>query len=330
MADTAKARVLWADVARGIGILLVVIGHVWQDSEPWLMAAIYAFHMPLFFLLSGYFTHPRATLGDDIGHRARTLLVPYACYILLIGGALLAVHVLRRDWQGVADIAFVLIYGGAKLTAHMGAFWFVTCLFLAQAFYLALLHWFGSPRSPGLIAILLVGLALGYGAGRLGWPGPWNVAVAPVAAVFLWIGHRLRLADPSPRRVVSGALLLALVPLATLPLGMVYDLNMKVALYGPPILGLMLATGLSLLLIEASKVMERSARLATTLSALGDAALTILFLHQAVHYALVSADAPLWLQFLLSLALPFTLHRLFLRFHLSRVLLLGRGRLRRG
>jgi fucose 4-O-acetylase-like acetyltransferase len=56
----------WADYARGIGIVLVVFGHV----EFGLMSAgipmdkalfeivhsvVYTFHMPLFFFLSGYF-----------------------------------------------------------------------------------------------------------------------------------------------------------------------------------------------------------------------------------------------------------------------------------
>src|SRR5262249_49925740 len=60
----AVGRQIWLDVARGIGILLVVIGHVMRGCvtagvvQPTIMFriedySIYIFHMPLFFLLSG-------------------------------------------------------------------------------------------------------------------------------------------------------------------------------------------------------------------------------------------------------------------------------------
>lgn len=57
---------VWPDLAKGLGIVLVVTGHAWRGiAEAGLMPqdalfhavddAIYAFHMPLFFFLSGWF-----------------------------------------------------------------------------------------------------------------------------------------------------------------------------------------------------------------------------------------------------------------------------------
>jgi acyltransferase len=45
-----KEYIEWIDIAKGIGILLVIAGHTicLKISSP-----LYAFHMPLFFLLSG-------------------------------------------------------------------------------------------------------------------------------------------------------------------------------------------------------------------------------------------------------------------------------------
>lgn len=47
-----KRRVDWIDIAKGLCILLVVFGHelTWDDG---LRYAIYAFHIPMFFILSG-------------------------------------------------------------------------------------------------------------------------------------------------------------------------------------------------------------------------------------------------------------------------------------
>lgn len=45
-------RIAWVDIAKGIGIVLVLIGHISQNKN--LHYFIYSFHMPLFFIISGY------------------------------------------------------------------------------------------------------------------------------------------------------------------------------------------------------------------------------------------------------------------------------------
>ena len=51
MENLTKRRLNYLDYAKGIGILLVVLGHIYNNSvKLW----IYSFHMPLFFIISGY------------------------------------------------------------------------------------------------------------------------------------------------------------------------------------------------------------------------------------------------------------------------------------
>lgn len=52
MIDKVKGRECWIDIAKGIGIILVVLGHVTRNEN--LIRIIYSFHMPLFFFLSGW------------------------------------------------------------------------------------------------------------------------------------------------------------------------------------------------------------------------------------------------------------------------------------
>lgn len=47
--NISTGRKYWIDVLRALGIILVVLGHV--SKEPNTVIFIYAFHMPLFFLL---------------------------------------------------------------------------------------------------------------------------------------------------------------------------------------------------------------------------------------------------------------------------------------
>ena len=55
-------RIEYIDIARGIGILLVVMGHNdFSLISPFLFKLIYSFHMPLFFFMSGIFFKPHSS-----------------------------------------------------------------------------------------------------------------------------------------------------------------------------------------------------------------------------------------------------------------------------
>jgi polysaccharide biosynthesis protein PslL len=71
-------RIVHIDIAKGIGILLVVLAHNGlQAYAPFLHQFIYAFHMPLFFFLSGMFFKP------EIGFLELLKSVSTACCCLI-------------------------------------------------------------------------------------------------------------------------------------------------------------------------------------------------------------------------------------------------------
>lgn len=86
-----KTRQRWIDLARGLAIALVALGHlttgngvsVWLPALDNMHIGLYLFHMPLFFMLGGLVLHVR---GRDFrsftASRARTLLVPYYVFSL--------------------------------------------------------------------------------------------------------------------------------------------------------------------------------------------------------------------------------------------------------
>ena len=51
-------RYTWIDCIKGIGIFLVVLGHIYKDN--YIGQWIYSFHMPLFFMLSGYLMYAKS------------------------------------------------------------------------------------------------------------------------------------------------------------------------------------------------------------------------------------------------------------------------------
>ena len=76
---TGRTRLPFIDAAKGIGILLVVLGHS-PGLPPFGVVLIYSFHMPLFFFISGFVqtaTRSATPAGEVIRRNARSLLIPY-------------------------------------------------------------------------------------------------------------------------------------------------------------------------------------------------------------------------------------------------------------
>lgn len=89
----AKVRNDNLDIAKGFGILLVVMGHTlspFMDSYPivkWLCLIIYTFHMPLFFFVSGYVatklvTKPISRM-ELFKQRVIRLIIPYLTWAVI-------------------------------------------------------------------------------------------------------------------------------------------------------------------------------------------------------------------------------------------------------
>lgn len=73
-------RLIWADAARGLLILIVVLGHTLQHGDyehniAW--NVIYSFHMAAFFIISGYVSYKSELKWSTLQRRAKQLLVPF-------------------------------------------------------------------------------------------------------------------------------------------------------------------------------------------------------------------------------------------------------------
>lgn len=129
-------RSLWADYAKGIGIILVVYGHVARgvhsaglpmDEEVFRLvdSVIYSFHMPLFFFLSGLFfvgslqRHGGARL---VAGKLDTIAYPYIVWSVIQG----TIEVLLSKFTN----GNVTMHEVAALLWHPRAhFWFLYALF---------------------------------------------------------------------------------------------------------------------------------------------------------------------------------------------------------
>lgn len=303
-ASKAQFRLDWVDVARGIGIIAVVIGHVWTRGA--VRDAMYSFHMPLFFLLSGMLSRPHP-VGIFTRRQMSSQMRPYAVFLALLILIDQIVEPLKggrpifHEWP--EDLVPILL-GGFWLRGPYTIFWFVPCLMIARILFNAvLLRW------PGIFDrrwafVLLPTILLGYALGYWTDASPLGLLSVPMAFCLLWAGAvwpRIRWHNV----LILPFALLALVGLA----GIAPTLNMKVADYGWPLLSIGSAVATCLLLFRLS---ARIAPWAGPVAALGRASLVIMYLHVAViHYGSPYLARP-WL-LLLALALPFGFHALIRR-----------------
>ena len=139
-ADTHSARIPWLDVARGIGIILVVVGHSLgglisaghiadKSFLSLIFFCIYTFHMPLFFVLSGLFVEPRL----ETGYRSffSSLLVrivyPYFLWGTIQNAAIAVMGSSVNTPLAATPMLFLKI-----LWAPPSQFWFLYSLFIFQ------------------------------------------------------------------------------------------------------------------------------------------------------------------------------------------------------
>ena len=74
-------RVEYIDIARGIAIILMIVGHVVQNT--FFRHIIFSFHMPLFIIVSGYFYKDRP-LKKEIKNVLLKLIIPTTVIVFLV------------------------------------------------------------------------------------------------------------------------------------------------------------------------------------------------------------------------------------------------------
>jgi fucose 4-O-acetylase-like acetyltransferase len=130
--STSSKRFKYIDVTKGIGILLVVLGH--NDIvlvSPYLKLFIYSFHMPLFFFISGYFINVSTPFSQFLKKRFNSTLKPYFFTIFLIYAVSLSFS--NMGFQRAIERIIKAFYGSTTYIdwTHL---WFLPSLFVTSLF----------------------------------------------------------------------------------------------------------------------------------------------------------------------------------------------------
>jgi fucose 4-O-acetylase-like acetyltransferase len=181
------------DIAKGIGIILVVIGHT--ATHLGIEKIIYQFHMPLFFILSGFFFKDKY-LDKPLSFlfsRLKRLYIPYVLNGLRLFFVFVCISYLVKERTGFSFLGglkyCLLIISGLGSAPFAGAMWFLRALFIVS-FIFIFLKWIiskivGDKKKKIILFLSVVGfLIIGYKTQL-----PYNISSSFVALFFYYIGY---------------------------------------------------------------------------------------------------------------------------------------------
>ena len=169
-------RLDYLDVAKGIGILLVIFGHCQLGWIGSVHSLIYSFHMPLFFFISGVCFSNKYTFSTLAVKRFRQIILPTIYFsiisTLLVDG--LGLNVEWWDWS--KHFPFAL--------------WFLPVLYFTELVAWLICNKIMSKVS--YVIFLLALLFLPHFLSHFSVDLVYSIASIPIAAFFYLIGYSIK------------------------------------------------------------------------------------------------------------------------------------------
>lgn len=148
--SNTKKRLDYIDSAKGIGILFVLIGHL-CSLKFGLGQYLYSFHMPLFFIISGFLLFYNDSWRDMSGKdifikKMKSLFYPYVVFSIL---ALIYIYFAKNAGFIDGIRAFISLDG-------IGALWFLPSLLIAELVFIYIMKYLDKFHLICLFIILVL------------------------------------------------------------------------------------------------------------------------------------------------------------------------------
>jgi len=142
----SKKRIVYLDMAKGIGIVLMIAGHLIGslqsiDNKAYFSPAyqfIASFHMPLFFLISGILLwvtkEEEKELSRIVRRKSKTLLLPYGTFSLIYFVINVCTCIFQPELLEFSDLWKFFIY--SVTFRGVSVLWFLPTLFFGEILFL--------------------------------------------------------------------------------------------------------------------------------------------------------------------------------------------------
>lgn len=181
-----SSRLDFMDAAKCIGILLVVLGHCTTFPSEGLLhripTFIYSFHMPLFFIISGFFLKP-LPLKDSCCKYLKIYIKPN----LVVTAIVMLTLIIESTINGVFDFKADVLDVALCTERRLGPIWFLYALF-GTCFLYQMIY---SCRLKTRLIIIAIAVALGTASSTY-LTLPFHVQSSLFALVFVEFGRLMR------------------------------------------------------------------------------------------------------------------------------------------
>lgn len=177
------------DILRGIGIIIMVMGHVGFSGifDVW----IHSYHMPLFFVISGYFFKitESFSIKSLVYKKFKSLIVPYLSFGLL-HYFLWLIFFMDSESVWYAPLLRLFTFNTEKLPIA-GALWFFTALFFCEIFYNFIVYYVKKSIVADFV-ILVLSLGTSLITTLTEFRLPLTIDIALSCLIYYHIGRYLR------------------------------------------------------------------------------------------------------------------------------------------
>ena len=146
-------RIEWIDIAKGIGMILVIVGHTFALGYSF---PLYAFHMPLFFFISGLlFKDKKVSFVYYIKSKTITLIKPW--FVILLISFLVCMAI--PQWRSELTLNAVLadLYTSNTNVFKNSSLWYLVCFY----FMLLIFYFVNKIEMTKVASIVFVVIAVG-------------------------------------------------------------------------------------------------------------------------------------------------------------------------
>ncbi len=199
MTISNESRQQCVDIAKGIAIVCIILGHLEIEI---INRIVFTFHVPIFYLITGYYVSNKRSIKEFVQNKIRTLIVPYtiSCFVMTVL-SVLKNRITQRDNSDLAVAMrwiYASLYGAGDsytepfIIYQIGAIWFLLATFWASIILRFLLD-----RSHS-IRVITVALwfVLCCISRRLFW-FPFSIQASGPALLYMYFGYVMKGIIPS-------------------------------------------------------------------------------------------------------------------------------------
>lgn len=306
MQTTRKIEI---DIFRGLMIICVLIGHCSFAHN--LILDVFWFHMPIFFMISGYLTKmPYQNPIKNSKYLRRKILryvLPYFSYSIVF-------YCIFQPESILKNLIRTLYAGYNNITIYSYPFWFINALFVSSIGFSYLL-WI-TKRYKNHTFLLAIIILLFYITIHINvvypfsFPLPWGLDQMFGALVFIYIGYIYNWKQLSKPLQIILSLIALVFPFFNFECGYNYILNMQKMEYDNFILDLIIPCSFAMLFYKLSLIIKKIPIVNKILEELGRASMTIFFTHAAI-FSLIGNEYPIT-RITAALGLGYLIHQILL------------------